>query len=66
MFSQLALRSRLTQPSANYFSDADPTCLLMANHFHLLVETPKGNLSIGMRQIKLEYLPRASIADADG
>ncbi len=24
---------------------------LMANHFHLLVETPKANLSIGMRQL---------------
>jgi REP-associated tyrosine transposase len=24
---------------------------LMANHYHLLVETPKANLSIGMRQL---------------
>ena len=24
---------------------------LMANHYHLLVETPRGNLSIGMRQL---------------
>jgi REP element-mobilizing transposase RayT len=24
---------------------------LMANHYHLLIETPKGNLSIGMRQL---------------
>jgi hypothetical protein len=23
----------------------------MANHYHLLVETPKANLSIGMRQL---------------
>jgi putative transposase len=24
---------------------------LMANHYHLLIETPKANLSIGMRQL---------------
>ena len=28
---------------------------LMANHYHLLVETPKGNLSIGMRQLNGLY-----------
>ena len=28
---------------------------LMANHYHLLVETPKANLSIGMRQINGIY-----------
>lgn len=28
---------------------------LMANHYHLLVETPKGNLSIGMRQLNGIY-----------
>ena len=25
---------------------------LMANHYHLLVETPKANLSLGMRQLR--------------
>jgi hypothetical protein len=24
----------------------------MTNHYHLLIETPDGNLSIGMRQLK--------------
>jgi putative transposase len=28
---------------------------LMANHYHLLVETPKGNLSLGMRQLNGIY-----------
>ena len=28
---------------------------LMANHYHLLVETPKANLSIGMRQLNGMY-----------
>jgi putative transposase len=28
---------------------------LMANHYHLLVETPKPNLSIGMRQLNGIY-----------
>ncbi|MEX0807051.1 MAG: transposase [Candidatus Binatia bacterium] len=28
---------------------------LMANHYHLLIETPKANLSIGMRQINGMY-----------
>src|SRR5689334_9510496 len=28
---------------------------LMANHYHLLVETPKGNLSLGMRQLNGVY-----------
>jgi putative transposase len=28
---------------------------LMDNHYHLLVETPKGNLSIGMRQLNGIY-----------
>jgi putative transposase len=28
---------------------------LMANHYHLLVETPRGNLSIGMRQLNGMY-----------
>ena len=28
---------------------------LMANHYHLLVETPKGNLSLGMRQLNGMY-----------
>ncbi len=27
----------------------------MANHYHLLVETPKGNLSLGMRQLNGIY-----------
>lgn len=31
---------------------------LMANHYHLLVETPKGNLSIGMRQLNGIYTQR--------
>jgi putative transposase len=32
---------------------------LMTNHYHLLVETPQGNLSAGMRQLR-------AIADAFG
>jgi REP-associated tyrosine transposase len=28
---------------------------LMANHYHLLVETPKANLSLGMRQLNGVY-----------
>ena len=28
---------------------------LMANHYHLLIETPKANLSIGMRQLNGIY-----------
>ena len=28
---------------------------LMDNHFHLLIETPEGNLSIGMRQLNGVY-----------
>ena len=28
---------------------------LMTNHFHLLIETPDGNLSIGMRQVNSVY-----------
>jgi REP element-mobilizing transposase RayT len=28
---------------------------LMANHYHLLIETPKTNLSIGMRQLNGIY-----------
>jgi hypothetical protein len=31
------------------------TLSLMANHYHLLIETPKANLSIGMRQLKGIY-----------
>lgn len=31
-----------------------PYCL-MDNHYHLLIETPEGNLSIGMRQINGVY-----------
>ena len=31
---------------------------LMANHYHLLVETPKANLSIGMRQLNGIYAQR--------
>ena len=27
----------------------------MANHYHLLIETPKANLSIGMRQLNGIY-----------
>jgi putative transposase len=38
---------------------------LMANHYHLLVETPKGNLSIAMRQLNGMYT-RASIAGTNG
>jgi REP element-mobilizing transposase RayT len=34
---------------------------LMANHYHLLVETPKPNLSLGMRQINgIQSPPSAS------
>lgn len=28
---------------------------LMDNHFHLLIETPKPNLSVGMQRLKCEY-----------
>jgi putative transposase len=28
---------------------------LMDNHFHLLVETPRPNLSVGMQRLKCEY-----------
>src|SRR5512138_3770244 len=28
---------------------------LMTNHYHLLIETPDGNLSIGMRQVNSVY-----------
>jgi len=28
---------------------------LMENHYHLLIETPEGNLSIGMRQLNGVY-----------
>ena len=31
---------------------------LMSNHYHLLVETPDGNLSIGMRQLNGVYTQR--------
>src|SRR3972149_9022863 len=31
---------------------------LMDNHYHLLIETPEGNLSIGMRQVKGLYTQR--------
>src|SRR6266545_2925946 len=33
---------------------------LMANHYHLLVETPKANLSIGMRRFKAILIERES------
>ena len=38
---------------------------LMANHTHLLIETPKANLSIGMRQLNGSTL-RASTGDTGG
>jgi hypothetical protein len=28
---------------------------MMANHYHLLIETPKANLPIGMRQLNAIY-----------
>ncbi len=31
---------------------------LMSNHYHLLLETPKGNLSMGMRQLNGVYTQR--------
>ena len=30
---------------------------VMDNHYHLLIETPQGNLSRGMRQLKGSYIP---------
>lgn len=33
-------------------------CCLMDNHYHLLVETPDGNLSKGMRQLNGVYTQR--------
>lgn len=31
---------------------------LMDNHYHLLIETPEGNLSLGMRQLNGVYTQR--------
>jgi putative transposase len=33
---------------------------LMGNHYHLLIETPDPNLSLGMRQLNGVYIPTAS------
>lgn len=37
---------------------------LMGNHFHLVVETPEGNLSRGMRQLNGEYTQRFNFRHA--
>ena len=37
--------------SINIYSIKLYSYVLMSNHFHLLLETPKGNLSKGMRQL---------------
>ena len=34
---------------------------LMNNHYHLLIETPDGNLSVGMRQLNGVYTQRFNI-----
>lgn len=44
----------LTQVVSRYGWICHAYCL-MANHYHLLVETPRGNLSIGMRQLNGIY-----------
>jgi putative transposase len=44
----------LTQVVSRYGWLCHAYCL-MANHYHLLVETPKANLSIGMRQLNGVY-----------
>jgi len=44
----------LTQVVSRYGWICHAYCL-MANHYHLLVETPKANLSIGMRQLNGIY-----------
>jgi REP element-mobilizing transposase RayT len=36
---------------------------LMTNHYHLVIETPEGNLANGMRQLNGDYAMKA-IADA--
>ncbi len=35
-------------------------CCLMTNHYHLLLETPDGNLSAGMRQLNGVYTQRSN------
>lgn len=44
----------LTQVVSRYGWICHGYCL-MANHYHLLVETPRGNLAIGMRQLNGVY-----------
>src|SRR4249919_1841541 len=44
----------LTQVVSRYGWICHAYCL-MANHYHLLVETPKANLSLGMRQLNGMY-----------
>jgi putative transposase len=44
----------LTQVVSRYGWICHAYCL-MANHYHLLVETPRGNLAIGMRQLNGIY-----------
>jgi REP element-mobilizing transposase RayT len=38
-------------------------CCLMSNHYHLVVQTPQGNLSAGMRQLNSVYTQRSNRAD---
>jgi putative transposase len=49
--------STLTRVVSRYAWICHAYCL-MANHYHLLIETPKANLSIGMRQLNGIYTQR--------
>lgn len=40
--------------------------VLMDNHYHLLIETPKDNLSLGMRQLNGVYTQRFNIIHGSG
>ena len=38
---------------------------LMDNHYHLLIETPDGNLSKGIRQVSVRDTPERNLNNAD-
>ena len=59
MGSLLADRSRFLQQlnqSVNIYTVKLHSYVLMTNHFHLLVETPLGNLSEFMRHFNIAYI----------
>jgi hypothetical protein len=71
LFHTLALVKHRDQPHGLLAAGAEPAALaregeLMSNHYHLLLETPAGNLVAGMQWLQSTYTARFNARERMG